>query len=407
MTRAHLVSRGFFGCLLVAACADAGPGGQAGVTVRDSAGIEIVEHAGNIWSAREAWRVSAEPVLSIGVAEGEDPYLLDGVAGIVALGDGRLVVANSGDQTLRWFDANGAFLFQRGGAGEGPGEFSRLGRITLGTADTIIAVDWTGRRIVSFAPDGALGKTRRFEGLAAPPGPVYSLADGSLVMGASGFSTTQLGERTEPGVMRLPSPLLRLAADGSAVDTVGMFPGMEVEVRETARGFTIGAPHFAKSFTYAADRIRIYVGTADRFVIDELAPDGQLMRSTRALDTDLSIAPDSRDAYLESLRARVAELPPEARPDAERELAEMKLPETAPAYSAFLVDADGHLWVAGFGILSSMVTRWLVFDPEGRIVTLVTVPAGFRLMAATHDRLIGRATDDLGVEHVVAYAIER
>ena len=406
MTRAHLVSRGFFGCLLVAACADAGPGGQAGVTVRDSAGIEIVEHAGNIWSAREAWRVSAEPVLSIGVAEGEDPYLLDGVAGIVALGDGRLVVANSGDQTLRWFNANGAFLFQRGGAGEGPGEFSRLGRITLGTADTIIAVDWTGRRIVSFAPDGALGKTRRFEGLAAPPGPVYSLADGSLVMGASGFSTTQLGERTEPGVMRLPSPLLRLAADGSAVDTVGCSrawrsrfarrPAASRSVRPISRRASHTRPigYGSTSARPTASSSMSWRPMASSCVSP--APSIPISRSRLipAMPISRACAHASRNCH-----RRRGPTPSESLP-------RMKLPETAPAYSAFLVDADGHLSVAGFGILSSMVTRWLVFDPEGRIVTLVTVPAGFRPMAATHDRLIGRATDDLGVEHVVAYAIE-
>ena len=48
-----------------------------------------------------------------------------------------------------------------------------------------------------------------------------------------------------------------------------------------------------------------------------------------------------------------------------------------------------------------------MFDPDGGLLGLVAVPAAFRLLAATHDRLIGRTTDDLGVEHVVAYTIER
>ena len=396
-----------FGLLSAAACGDTTPGGDAGVTVRDSAGVEIVEHAGDVWSAPEAWHLSPEPVLTIGVAEGEEPYLLDGVTGVLPLSDGRLVVANSGDRTLRWFDEHGMFLFQRGGSGEGPGEFSRLGLITLGAADTIMAVDWVARRITTFAGDGTLGPTRRVEGLAAPPGAVFSLADGSLVMGASGFSTQQLGDRTEPGIMRLPSPLLRLAADGT-VDTVGIFPGAEMEVRQMSRGFGIGPAGFGKNFVYAADRDRIYVGTADRVVIDVLTPDGRLVRSIRALDVDLTVAPEVIDTYKERARASIADLPEQARPEAERQVSEMKLPTSKPAYSSFLIDSDGNVWVAEYRLLSLPGTpRWAVFDPEGGLVTVVAVPAGLRVLAITRDRLIGRSSDDLGVQHVVAYTIER
>ena len=73
-----------------------------------------------------------------------------------------------------------------------------------------------------------------------------------------------------------------------------------------------------------------------------------------------------------------------------------------------LIDGDGDLWVAEHRLFTSPGSpRWAVFDPEGGLVTVVAAPAGLRVLAITHDRLIGRSSDDLGVEHVVAYAIER
>jgi len=103
---------------------------KSSTIVRDSAGVQIVETAGDVWSTPSRWVIAEEPIVRIGAAEGDDAYLFSGVRGIAALSDGRFVVANAGDQSLRWYDAEGRFLFRRGGPGQGPGEFSQLGPIT-------------------------------------------------------------------------------------------------------------------------------------------------------------------------------------------------------------------------------------------------------------------------------------
>ena len=57
--------------LLVAsffACTEPEP--SSTYTMRDSAGIKIVESSGPAWGPGEAWRLSQEPVLTIGVEEG-------------------------------------------------------------------------------------------------------------------------------------------------------------------------------------------------------------------------------------------------------------------------------------------------------------------------------------------------
>lgn len=50
-----------------------------GVSTWDSAGVEIVYAATPIWErSGPEWRVSSEPILEIGVAEGSEEYLLAG-----------------------------------------------------------------------------------------------------------------------------------------------------------------------------------------------------------------------------------------------------------------------------------------------------------------------------------------
>jgi len=395
------------GGLLFGAC-DAAPAGTDALLVRDSAGVEIVENAGDVWAAPEIWTLSADPVVRIGAADGDEAYLFSGVRGIVVLNDGRIVVANAGDHTMRWFDADGGYLFQRGGAGEGPGEFSRLGGITSGAADSIIAVDWSARRLTRFAQDGAIGETTRLVGLTGPPGAVHRLASGSFVVGVSGFSTAQVGPNPQPGHVRLPSPMLRVAADGSRADTIGMFPGVEIEIRPSdSGGLMFGPARFAKNLSYGVAGDRVYVGTADRFHVDVYSPAGELLRSIRAPDVDVRITPQVEAEYRDYLRARLADVQAEQRAQAERDLAAIELPPTRPAYASFLLDDGGYLWVGAYNLDYTAPRRFVVFDTDGRIVSTVTVPERFRVLAIVGDRVWGVATDELDVQYVTAYGIER
>ena len=80
-------------------------------TVRDSAGIEIVESSTPLLGPH-AWTISEEPALQIGEREGEDAYLLAHINPQAATGLPRvfrwardqIVVCNGRDQTVRVFD---------------------------------------------------------------------------------------------------------------------------------------------------------------------------------------------------------------------------------------------------------------------------------------------------------------
>lgn len=391
----------------LAACADASSPDRDSTAVRDSAGVAIVENAGDIWSGPRLRRLSPEPLVRIGALEGDEPYLFDGIRGIVALQDGRVVVANSGTNTLRWFDADGTFLFEQGGSGEGPGEFSHLGDLTRTAGDTLLATDWGGRKAVAYAPDGTYVRTTSLAILPGPPGSVFRLADGSFVTGVSGFSSTQLPPDQEPGIFRVATPLIRLSADGTRADTLGMFPGMEVWLRQIGAGMGFGPPPFGKNLHYAITNDRVVVGTGDPFQLDIYEPDGRLVRSIRAPDMDLSVTDAEKDAYRERSLASIPELPEEQRPEAERQIRETVFPRTRPAYGKLLVDRDGGLWVSRYASPSAdSAPEWARFDADGRLQEVLEVPSGFVPFDIAGNRIWGRVTDDLGVQYAVAYAFE-
>ena len=77
--------------------------------VRGQRRIVIVENARPDDGSRLEWRMGPEPTVSIGVRDGEEPYMLYRAYDATTLSDGRIVVANTGTQELRLFDRSGTF----------------------------------------------------------------------------------------------------------------------------------------------------------------------------------------------------------------------------------------------------------------------------------------------------------
>ena len=101
MPRSLIVA--FFCAGFTAAC---GPSGEHAVLVAtDSSGVAIVENARPAWKPGDGWKLSNEPVLSLGVREGAPEQQLDRVTDALRLPDGSIVVANEGSAELRYFAA--------------------------------------------------------------------------------------------------------------------------------------------------------------------------------------------------------------------------------------------------------------------------------------------------------------
>jgi hypothetical protein len=72
-----------------------------------------------------------------------------------------------------------------------------------------------------------------------------------------------------------------------------------------------------------------------------------------------------------------------------------------------MVVADGDLWVADYRRPSDTQPRWTVFDSTGQMLGAVAMPERFTPYDIGADYVLGTWRDELDVEHVQLYALEK
>jgi len=100
-------------------------------------------------------------------------------------------------------------------------------------------------------------------------------------------------------------------------------------------------------------------------------------------------------------------VPPEGRPRLERIFAVVPAPSTFPAHGRMLVDTEGNLWVAAYPRPGEERYVWSVFDPRGRWLGPVVMPARFRVTAVGGGVVMGVRRDGQDVETVQVYRLVR
>jgi len=387
------------------ACAP-GDGGDAGppVTVRDSAGIEIANVAHPAWSDGEAWTVGAEPVLTIGAMEGDEAYQLYRVSHALRLPNGSIVVANRGTQQLRWFDADGRYVRDAGGAGEGPGEFDSLFGVSLTHGD-LVAHDFRSARVTRFDTAGALLGTVQLDRDPGLPIEVWPADTGYIGMiPGIAFDVTE-----DPTYNRRDVTYVRYAGDGALVDTLAVMPGPEQVVSGGAvKGgwvMSLASPLIPHNSEQTVIGARLVAAITDRFEIRVFGPDGALARMIRDPSRDLPVTSAEWDAVMAEEMAD-AETPAERRAVQDR-ASRKPAPEMRPAFDRFVADRLGYLWVAPYRPAADQPVPWLVIDVANGVLGTVELPEGLRPTDIGEDYVLGVIRDDLDVEQVRMYPLHR
>jgi hypothetical protein len=396
--------------LLPASSCMPGDAGAGAAVVRDT----VVEHRGTpltvpiIENGAEpetgrTWRLDPLPIIDIGGSNAPPNEALHRVAGAVRLSDGLIVVADAGSSSLRVFDANGSFTALIGGPGEGPGEFRSMHHFARLPGDSLLIYDLQLGRVTLFDDNGRPSREFRIGASAAsPPGSVTGvLADGSLVV--RGF--IDLGGRSPSGLERMESWESVYSPEGTVLDTLGRF-GSEAFFVSIDRGFTVYELPFARiSFTHAAGD-RLWTGDSSRPEIRALDPTGQPRLILRWQAPSRPIDAAARDAALAHARRNARD--DNARRDLERIHGEMNLTGQMPAFSILRGDEDGNLWVQDYRTpWDEGPSTWRIFDPEGVLIATAMLPARFAPSQIGSDYVLGTWRDELDVEHVQLYALQR
>lgn len=398
--------------LATIACADPGnresPGGNSSgleAVVRDSADVRIVENPRPPAGSRLGWRVGAEPAVSIGKVEGEDPYLLDRVRDALVMPDGRIVVANGGTHELRVFDALGNHVTTWGGRGEGPGEFTSLSQVDRWPGDSLIAPYSQGRRLSVLDSEGNFGRAFTLQRDDA-----FFLVEAVSPSGVI-LSTDLVMRGGLPEGLNRPGQHYRVrGTEGELLSSLGSFPGTELFSSWSGSSGVVVEILFAHRVSTFAWADLMAVAPNDSYEIRSFDRDGTLKRIVRR-DHDLVVPTSVHiDATIER---RIAGIPEEERAERRQRMREsygqVPLPETFPAFATALTDLADHLWVQEYDLPGEETPSpvWTVFDPEGHVLGFVDTPAGLSIFEIGEDYIVGLATDDLGVQYVQVWSLER
>ena len=378
---------------------------QSGTQVRDSADIRIIENPRPQDGTRLGWRVGPEPAVTIGATDGEEPYLFQHAIGATTLSDGRIVVADYGSMELRIFDgASGTQLTTMAGVGEGPGEFGDLMDVERLPGDSIMAWGFPLRASV-FGPAGGFVRGFRLERQAEtivglrPITPVAAMEDGSILASVSPLHIDTLVVELWDAEGNLRTPL------GSH---------LAHEPRTWVEGGINSTQTFGWDLKLAPWGELAVVTASKRYEIMAFATDGTLARIVRVEHVPRAPTEADIEAYIEvEIRRQIpdsfGENVEEARAQARRVIMATPVAEHFPAFASIMSDRTGDLWVEEYEVVGeeSDGVLWSVFDPDGHVLGFVETPEGLTIYEIGEDYILGRVQDELGVESVQLWPLER
>jgi hypothetical protein len=385
---------------------------EATATVRDSAGVAIVENAAT--AATATWSTAADASLRVGGDESDPQTQLYLAYSATLLSNGRLAVGNSGTSQVLVFDSAGRRIAGLGRRGSGPGEFSPIMRVLPSSRPGIVAEDLSvQRKLLRFDLDGVIEKETVLPLRAAPQigmmwDPLTSHEGTAFIL-----SEAQNQNANWPDVRRGPAYLIRYTYDGDGPDTVVTYPGHErffadVGPRPMPGDGAIPGPrplepHFAATsrISGGGDPWRMAAGDQAVAAYDVYNEDGTLLRRVRWGATGR--APTARD--LDLVRKAYVDASPRDPAGARRALAAIPAVSSTPVFDEIRVSQTNDIWVRRFPLPTDEHAIWWVFAEDGRLKASIGLPRGFNLLDITADQIVARVTDDLGIERIEVWPI--
>lgn len=350
--------------------------------------------------------VEETPSLDVGVAEGAEAEELHDLGPPFLLTDGSVGAPVRGVSAVHVFGRDGHLRWSLGREGGGPGEFRGL-RAAWARGDTVEAFDPRAGRVTRFL-EGELLETVRIPD-----------ASGHTLEGAHSDGWV-LGNVVGGGLGRHRDELAYhdVGRDGERRERIATSSGIE---RVMFDGFS-GPPALSPGGKAAVHDDRLYVAELLRPVVEVYALSGEL-------DREIHWEPQ-REWDPEEARSRIARALEEGAEhprDPGRRLYEQEWveavepPEQAPAFSDFMVDEEGFLWIRPYVPerdspavggnpahgRTSPGGEWRILSSEGIEVSRVTVPDGFDPHVLAEDEILGIHWDELGVERLRAYPLDR
>jgi hypothetical protein len=362
-------------------------GGSAAACAGDAS-----DRSGQAHPDTSRWALG-QPSVRVGTGSQE----LDRVYGGILLGDGSLVVGNSGAAAeLRWYDRRGHLRSATGRRGAGPGEFGSINWITRLAEDSLVAFDLRRQRFSVWTPAGAYARSFRSQ---APPGPVRPIgafSDGSLLIAREG----QYDPRGGAGVVRDSMLVLRVDRHGKILQTFGTFPGAEWLVYQHPTSFGATQLPFGRTghLAVAGDHVVYGASESGRLTVYDLA--GRLVRTLTPELPRHPLPPDAVSTFLSEVQ------------DGPERTALARHHRRNPIRSGAVLtglrgDEEGNLWVRLSPRRGVDTVKWVVITLGGeRIGSIHLHTSALPLDIRDHEMLL-RESDPDGVHHATVREVVR
>lgn len=373
--------------------------------VTDSAGIMIIQNpTTGLWSVGE--ELTLAEVLRIGQVEGAPKYQFGEISTINVDPEGQIYVGDRQAREIRVYTPAGEYLRSIGRPGAGPGELGGGGTSVLfGGGDTLFVPDPGQQRVNLFLRDGAFVRSfpipmSKGVSMKWAVTPDHDLLQHIRILPMPGMETDPV-----------PDLILRRGSDGVIRDTVLAFSaGESVQYRGGMPEMKIFAP--APTWELADDG-RIFFAVNSDFRIEVRTLDGGLTGVIEKPFVRQSVTEADRTVLLDFISGTMAGpgMPPAA---LQMIMQGISFADYYPAFSTTMAGPEGSLWIQrvlsaeraadgdDFSLEEMGAREWDVFDRDGRLLGVVTLPARFRPSRFHANRLYGVLKDELDVSYAVA-----
>lgn len=361
------------------------------------------------------WRLASTPTVAIGAPDGTGPTEFAGVAGVVRLADGRIVVADAGSTQLRIFGADGRFLETIGRKGSGPGEMHGVDGLFYSSDSLYVRDSFGGAHV--FSGSGAYARSMRFvvgSGKGFGVHPVGVMANSGLV----GSRPVREAHPSREGTTR--AEIRRLAGDGVSVRVLAQSPSHVSYRLASGRTDRLGFSPALALVAFPREACFAYTETFVITCVDSLGAPTRTIRDTarpRAVSDSMKRAwqfamsgsrPGGGSRFVGALREH-----------RERVAREAQFADKLPVIGRLLAAQTGDLWVSEYqpsdGIVSgtgdapgapSGPTTWRIFSPKNALRATLVTPARFRVFDAGDGWALGVSRDAEDIETVEMWRIE-
>lgn len=361
------------------------------------------------------WTIDSSSVLRIGTAlERPHEQHFSDVRFAATLSNGQVLVVDGGSSEVRWFEGDGSLKDRAGGPGAGPGELGYVKSGAILAGDTLVLFDSKNQRLTWFDSHGRLARSSRvFLGMTLGVS-LDRVAKGDLLIIAE--SPTQNFGGREYNYTQDSVFAIRVSTESGA-DTVIALPGREAV---TWVDYVDGIPRGTRQMDLPFGEATLVAGLDSAVVVVPSGGadivfynlSGEPFHSASRTDARATaVTPALRRRYISGAteRAMSAGAPPSlARAGAEETLELLPEGRNLPLHDRMLIDHVGErIWLRDYVPLwrENDSQNWTVHDSRGRVLARVSTPARFELMHVAQSRLTGRIQDALGVEYVTKYEL--